>query len=462
MRKSLILAVAFLCVFSAFIYAQEAADTPQAAQTTGGADSAAQTKGDGSSAGGTKGSPFGLGALIGAATFDGDTFTQIVLSPDLDLGIFGIGLDLNLEFSSDGKIREGEWDSWQAILSKISYLRVGHKGEKFYMRFGSLRSASLGHGTIIDRFDNTVFMPDVRLLGLQLDADFGAVGFETFTSNIFSFDMFAGRVYVRPFSGLFRNLHVGFTYAGDFDTKNLVTSGKDKYKFSRSGDEDSKKVSILGADLGLPLPSLGILTWLLYADFAQILDQGNGFAAGLTGEVAFILNWKLEFTRNSANYISSYFDSLYLIQRDTKFQSLADITDPYSGWLFRVWQDFSIIGKNDLTVSLQIRDSFQDDLKPILSFDLHLDRKLLFDRVEIDLNYTKANIEKFGNIFQIEGLDTFVTLSFGYMIAENVMIAIIYTKTFIENEAYDPTDSTSKESPYKGQDAIMVQTQLKF
>ena len=455
-----VLALIFLCFFAVFAYAQEnvAANTDEGKTKEGKAEEDSKGK-----SAARQGSGFNFAAIVGAANMShtsgtNTTYTQFILSPELDLGFFGIGFAFNLEFDQDGSLRPGEWDSWQAIVSKVSYLRLGNKGEDFYLQIGSLKKATLGHGTIVDRFDNTLYMPDVRLMGVQLDIDFGAVGFETFMANLLRPDtsVAAGRLFVRPFSGLFKSLQVGATFAADFDPGAIVRSGEDKYKFEKSGTAPA--IHILGADFGLPLPSLGILTWLLYADFTTILDAGQGFAAGLMGDVAFIFNWKFEFTRNSKNYISSYFDSLYLVNRATKFDDMAmNITDSYSGWLFRIWQDFSFVGKNDLTVSLQIRDSFGDEIKPMLSFDLLIDRSLLFNRVEINLNYTKNNITSFGNVFKIEGLDTFVTLSVGYMIAENVMIALVYQKTFVLENPGDPTDHT-----LKGQETMMVQTQFKF
>jgi len=443
-RRISVLVLGLCCAFSVFAYAQE---LDEETSGSGGVEVP-----DNSAEGSPGGTQFGLGALVGAATMGGITYTQVILTPDLDFGIFGIGLRLNLEFDKDGKFRPGEWDSVQAILSKIDYLRVGHKGDTFYLRFGSLKNATLGHGTIVDRFDNTLYMPDVRLMGFQLDIDFGAVGFETFTSNAFLFDILAARLFFRPFTGLFDKLHIGATYAGDLNTKNMIKTGEGKYEFSNTDGGES--VHIIGVDLGLPLPDLGILSWLLYADYSWIVDQGSGFAAGIAGDIAFIFNWKFEFNHNRAHYISSYFDFLYLINRGDKYESLAEINDPYSGWLFRIWKDFSIVAANDLTVSLQIKDSFGDELKPMLSFDLHLDRKLLFDRVEFDLNYTKNNIESFKDVFKIEDIDSFFNVSLGYMVADNVMIALVYSKTFME----DP------ETPgaLKSQSSTMVQTRLVF
>jgi hypothetical protein len=448
-----VLVLALLCAFSVFTYAQNAEER------AAGGEERATALSDGKESIRRDSRGFRFDTVIGAANMShssgtNTTYTQLIFSPELEIGIFGIGFDINLEFDAERNLREGEWDSWRAILSKISYFRINEKGDPFYLRAGSLRKASLGHGTIVERFDNTLYMPEVRLMGLQLDMDFDVVGFEIFTSNAFLFDIFAGRAYVRPFSGLLERFYIGTTFAADFDTRDYrIQAGGDKYNFNRV-DGDKESVHILGLDVGLPLPSLGILTWLLYADFTTILDAGHGFATGFMGDFAFIFNWKLEFTRSSAHYIPSYFDSLYLINRSTRFEDLENITESYSGWLFRIWQDFSIIGKNDLTVSLQIRDSFNDTQKPMMSFDLYVDRQLIFDRVEFNLNYTKSEIDSFGSAFKIRGLDTFITMSVGYMIAENVMISIIYQKTFIDDPAEPGT--------LKGQETTMVQTQLKF
>ena len=158
MRKIMAVAAA-LVLLPLFATAILAADAPEAASSAaaGSSSSAASTP---------AGSGLLFGAMIGATTIDGVTYTQIVLNPDIDLGGWGFGLDMNLEFDKDGKIRSGEWNTWQAIVSKIKYIRVGEKGDKFFMRLGALTDVSIGHGTIMEGFANTFFYPDVRMLGI--------------------------------------------------------------------------------------------------------------------------------------------------------------------------------------------------------------------------------------------------------------------------------------------------------
>ncbi len=446
MRRTLALCAMICIIFAGFASADElpAATDGKAADT--GEKPGVESAIPGAAAG------LLFGAFIGAATIDGVTYTQVTLNPDLDLGGWGIGLDINLEFDKDGKLRPGEWDSWQAILNKIRYIRVGQKGETFFFRLGALKDVTIGHGTIMEGFANTLYYPDVRMPGLQLDIDFGEFGFETFTENALDVDIVATRFFVRPLGGLFKKLHIGVTFAADFDTLNPVKTGKDKYEFE--DNPASRVVRVYGIDAGLPLPSLGVLEWMWFADYVQIVDKGNGFSTGLIGEMAFIFNWKLEFNRFAPGFAGPFFDYFYMADRGTKYAALDQITDPYNGWKFRIWRNFSIMKTDDLTLALQVSDTDGDDQKPMLVFDLHVDRKLLFDKVEFHLTYTKKDIDSFKKAFTIEGLDTIINWQIGYMIAENVMISVNYTKTFME----DP------ENPgqIKGQEATSVQTQLKF
>lgn len=438
MRKTWVLCVTVLVLFVGFIYADEPASESGEKPAL---ESTPET-----------GAGFLFGAFIGATTIDGITYTQISLNPDLDFGSWGIGLDLNLEFDKNGKLRPGEWDSWQAILNKIRYVRVGHKGETFFFRLGALKDVTIGHGTIMEGFANTLYYPDVRMVGLQLDIDFGSFGFETFSENVLDLDMIATRFFIRPFGGLLDRLHIGFTFAADFDTLNPVKTGKDKYEFEDNPASSSARV--YGIDVGLPLPSLGILEWMVFFDYMQIIDKGNGFSAGLMGEMAFIFNWKLEFNRFAPGFIGPFFNQFYLADRATRYDSLDTITEPYNGWKFRIWRNFSIVKTDDLTLALQVSDTDGDDQKPMMVFDLHIDRKLLFDKVEFHLSYIKKDIDSFKKAFVIEGLDTIINWQIGYMIAENVMLSVNYTKTFME----DPNNP----GHIKGQEATSVQTQLKF
>lgn len=80
---------------------------------------------------------FGMNGLIGTLMIDGITYSQLRLMPEVSIWKFGVGLDLNILIDGDGNIRENDWDDTEDYVSKIYYIRYGHKGEPFYAKIGS-------------------------------------------------------------------------------------------------------------------------------------------------------------------------------------------------------------------------------------------------------------------------------------------------------------------------------------
>ncbi len=186
---------------------------------------------------------FKMGLDLGAQTFtgtgnDAGTFELIGLSPDISFGKFGIGLDLTINYSLNGPpgatpqvpnsfyIRESDWvptsfpNFLSLYLAKISYVRWGEKGDQLFAKFGSFQDATLGDGFIMGDYNNALFMPNDRHLGLQADLDGGLfnfpyVGVETVIGNVATMDVLGGRVYVRPLVAtqipILNNLEVGLT-----------------------------------------------------------------------------------------------------------------------------------------------------------------------------------------------------------------------------------------------------------
>lgn len=400
-------------------------------------------------------SGFSFGAMIGAVNINGVTYTQFVLNPDLKLGKFRVGLDVNLEFDQEGNLRKGEWDSWQAIVSKLRHIGYGDKGDKVFVKIGSLPDVLLGHGTIMKGFSNNLFYPDARMLGIQLDIDFKWFGFESFVDNFLDYDILVGRAYIRPLlkSGipLLKRIEIGATYARDFDNMNFIaTNAEDKYKYS-DNPNSTNNLAVYGIDVAIPLPNLLVLNWTWFADYVQIQGAGAGFTTGIMGKVLGIFNWRIEYNRFGKNFIGSYFDYYYLYDRPLKYALLSTYTEAYNGWKLALWKNFSFVAPDDLTILVEVQDQDADGIKPQLLAQLHVDRKLLFKKLEFDLLYVKKNIQSFRKAFVIEDEDTIITMKTGYMIADNVMLSVTYTKSFAwVDGVLDSQESTT------------IQTEIKF
>ncbi len=401
------------------------------------------------------GSAFTLNLVLAAATIDGETFTQIIMKPEINLKKFGMGFDLNFEMDADGNIREGEWDSWQAVVNKIRYLRLGELGSKFFFKVGNINSVSIGHGTIMGGFSNNIFFPDIRMLGIRLNLDFGLFGFESFVDNFLDYDIFAGRVYIKPLRKsripIFKRIAIGFSAAIDLDNQNPLVTGKNKYEYA-DDDTSQSDLYIYGVDIDLPLPSLGVLTWTFFADYVTINNKGAGMTTGFAGKLIWLFDWKLEYMRYGKKFVGPFFDQLYLLDRKDKYTELDLITEAYNGWQLTIWKNFSLTAPNDLTVSLQYKAEENND--PSMHFTLHVDRKLLFNKVEFDLDYTRTEISSFAKVFKIEDLNAIITLKLGYMIAENLMMSVTHIRSFKD----DGTGTGTLEA----MNSTSIETEIKF
>ncbi len=163
-----------------------------------------------------------MGGNIGMEEIGGIMYYSLALNPEARFGKMGIGLDLYLRWNDEGLFPYTTDD----LLSMIKYVSWGDKGVKpVYARFGILEDSLLGHGFILNHYQNaTPFTIEkgLKRLGAQLDVDFKYVGFESITNDVSSFKVRGGRAFVRPLApfikkGPLSGLAVGVSYLEDID-----------------------------------------------------------------------------------------------------------------------------------------------------------------------------------------------------------------------------------------------------
>ena len=114
--------------------------------------------------------PMGFGATF----IDGEAYYLVCIAPEVAFGHLGIGLDLNLRFNTEGKLRMGDYIKFEDYLRIIRYVRWAQKGDPFYVRVGQLDYSILGHGSIIYNYRNSASY-DMRRTGIELDLNFEKV-----------------------------------------------------------------------------------------------------------------------------------------------------------------------------------------------------------------------------------------------------------------------------------------------
>jgi len=387
-------------------------------------------------------SPFKFGFQVGNMTIDGTNYLSLRLQPDLSIGKFGIGLDLNLEFDPQWNFRTSEWNTWQAVLSKILYVRYGVKGDPFYIKVGNIDDFTLGNGWIMRRFSNMRDFPAIKKLGLALDGDFKIAGFESAVDNIWDWDIMGLRAYVRPLKPtklfLLENLEIGGTVAADLDPGNPTPPADKPYQFM---DSHQPAVTVVGLDVGLPIVEAPFFHLKTYVDGGYIVGKGTGEAAGLRGDIVSIIPYRLELRVLQPRFVPVYFDSYYESVRSTKYDSLDSLTNHSMGWAFTSGVQLM---QGALFFDFTIEDDLSDASKPTLNLTLGASREVLkiFD---VQAQWTRQNIAEWNDVFKYESEDSQLGLSINYYASENLILNLEYKRTFKidENGAIQSLTTTS-------------------
>lgn len=420
-----VLGVSVIFLFSTYSFAQEASQPQQQIQPKEETPKEESPK-------------FGFGFSFGTVVINGITYFQIKGQPEFSLGKFSVGLDINLEFDGSWNLRTSEWNSWQAILSKVRYLRWGDKRDKpVYVKIGQIENATIGYGFIMHNYNNNLNYPNVKKFGVAFDLDLDYFGVETFVDNIFDFDIMGFRAFARPLYGtgifILDTLEVGSSLVVDIDPLNPPPPSESPYQFSDSPDS-TNKVFVFGSDVGLLVFDLGpVFKMRWYSDFAYIFGKNFGAATGFFGNILSFIPYKLEVRYLQPRFLPTFFDALYESERMmfvageylSKYDSLELISNSYFGWSFSSGVDF----EDAVSLSLCLSDSFDETTYPTMRVDLHIDRDLA-KVVEIDFTYERKNIREFKDIYTTESVDAIVLGKLSYKVSEKVNLVITYRRTF--------------------------------
>ncbi|GMU86485.1 MAG: hypothetical protein AMXMBFR48_17270 [Ignavibacteriales bacterium] len=379
---------------------------------------------------------------VGLNFIDGNAFYSFRLAPDFSIGKFGVGLDLRLDFDSTGSIRKENFNDASDFLSIIKYIRYGQKKDPVYVSAGVLDNYSLGHGTIVNQYNNSPSI-DKRSLGLALDLDFEKFGVESMYSDFSQGGVLGLRGYVRPlqfttFSKIpvLGKLEVGASFASDFNKYAGVLSGYiDPVTNEFVSLNDRKSTQIYGIDLGLPVVRTSILNIDLYADYSKVMDFGDGASTGavfsFSGMGLISAAVRLERRWMNDQYMPAYFNSLYEIERFkviggsvvSKIKQLSAVTSTDRG----IYGSLGITAANMVAVT----GSYQrTDFDP-KSGQLHLRAEVTTDQLPFTFRagYDKVNIENEGAMFSLDDR-SYMYSEVGYKPYPYLLVSMVYHWTF--------------------------------
>ena len=381
---------------------------------------------------------------LGLIWIDGKPHYRISFRPEISFSEIGVGLDLNLDFDSEGKLRKENFNEASDYLSIIRYVRYGLKNDPVFIKVGALDYYTLGHGSIMQHYNNSPAY-DNRRIGLVADIDFGKFGVESIYGSFSPLGVFAIRGYVRPLQfttaaeiPIIGNLEVGASFASDFNKDAGIINGNyDHVKQEFNVTEDEGAISIIGIDIGLPLLNSSIADITLYTDYSKIINFGSGVAVGVkfdfNASVLLQISAKLERRFNNGKYIPSYFNSFHEIQRfnldsssavfTSKAQMLNSITENRNGFygdllvrvlnLFDIYGSYQRLDKESKSGELNLRTAIEPEGAPFV----------------LRAGYDKINIQDEKDLFTLNDRSYLFT-EVGYKPVEYLLVSIVYSWTY--------------------------------
>lgn len=396
---------------------------------------------------------------IGTTIIGGKTYISMRLQPELAFGKFGVGLDVPLMFSTDGKFRTDEYKGGIGALRVIRYVRYGVKHEDpVYVRIGDISGTSLGYGLIMYNFTNAVSF-DKRKIGANVDLNYDLrFGLEAVYSDFNRFAVFGVRPYVRPLKTtdmpILKTTEFGVTYITDRDKDALYN------------------ITEIGADVGVSVVETSFLKITPYMEYAAILKNdklaqyaadtiasygaGKGFAMGVNFKFNFVadvfnMNVKIERRFYSDNFLPQYFDATYEIGKlngSPKAQALVfskGVQGTYGELLANLIGKIQVIGGM----------SIPDKLKSTDGAIVHLGMAApdLIPKVVISGTYDKANLDKLGDAFKLDqrSIAHMILAYQAYQTGPFVVQAgVDYKWTFVENKDKDGFKAKRYVTPFVG------------
>jgi len=389
---------------------------------------------------------YGIDASMDIGKYGEDYFLTVGLGGAFTFSKFSFGIqaplririyeyDLNDAGEDEKWYREEDWDDVSDWFRILRFFQYGTPKDLFYGRLGELVAATIGHGTIMSRYYNTLDI-DHYYMGIRTNLNLEGGGFEFLVNDITSWRVAVLRGYLRPFTlfmeephKLLKGLGIGITYAYDhsapFMLKAVNSSGS---KVLTSYDEEF--VYVLGIDIEWEAFRNDTYAITPYMD-VNFFDGANaGLHIGLLNELNIAksqIMFKLEYRAVGPRYAPNYFSTLYDIERWSFLQingandardkpcenSKMDPADPNCGIVpkYRYYMD---------STNLELRNGFYGELYANIvgligigaiyedyqgddnaSVTLRADLPEIAG-VKVAAYYTRRNFDGFGEFFDLD------------------------------------------------------------
>lgn len=303
-----------------------------------------------------------------------------------------------------------DWDDARDWVALLTYFQYGHKTDLFYFYFGEIENRYVGNGTILGSYYNTLKLRFPKR-GVNLGVNTDYAGLDFFMDDVTPPNVIGGRLYLKPVSFFAKenyanNLELGFTYFADVFSPYLIAPKKDNDGIV-TRDVDEVADQVFGFDISMRFVALKYYQMKFYNDINKIVDAGLGLHFGFEHifklptktDIKFLSKW--EYRLMESNYIPSYFNTFYDIQREyyrdgkTKSGFASDLSRNRKkadlDWVHGYYLDlvFDITGKFSIGGSFEHNRIYTSDVKS------------KFNNFQINLFVNALILKKIGTDFVI-------------------------------------------------------------
>ncbi len=318
-----------------------------------------------------------IGEVFYGAATPHVNYTDTVWDRELSMS-FGIPLRFEIldaridrRWENAGAFRSKDWDEFGDYFQVINRIVYGSKESHVYVDINSFRATSIGHGTQVKRYNPNLNYNSAKVAA-EIDGftDYG--GGEVYLDNIAGPNVVGALGFFKPLSFvdrdnfMMRSFSLGFSFFADVDApvRNFLDDD--------DVDGDGRRYSEIRIDqetfqpeyTSTPLLAYGIdaevkvwdereLDWKTYLDYSFLqadlpvdggavpasddvptelarsggLTFGNLFRMNFGEESIHAVRVRVEYRNYAANYLPSYFDSMYEVQRVQYPDGLGDLAN---------------------------------------------------------------------------------------------------------------------------------------
>ncbi len=335
-------------------------------------------------------------------------------------------------------------DAVDDVLSKIDYIRYTDRKRKVKVAFGAITEQTLGHGLLVNRYNNRIQSPQNRLFGLNYHIDLQTFVLDGFMAHLSRGKIFGFRVETQPIQtpdGAYDHFKFGLTFSMDLDPQR---DGGNPQVFLGAIDINVPLLNNIKEDIQLSFFSeLAIQgfdfnkqpeadAFGVSANKLQFIKESFAISLGVKGRLLQVMEYRIEYRFLAKGFIPEYFNSFYEIERKNKINLLlANNKGDFHGMLAGFGLSLKRIGK--------IYMEYYTETGEIPGFEKLRNRfhigistsPWLSPTFTLSFSYDRQNISSFKDLFQTFFWGkSIVTGRITYGASKNLDLSLSYTGFF--------------------------------